>query len=427
MLQLEPIRVAEELHAKGQSAQAVQAYLAYILSPMPTEAAALEKTRNIREAAILRAVRMLPASLPTALVAFIRALEPIWVSFPRAKTAKIIKDLLARFDDFATKAEQNGDQAQLLKDLIAWCEQDKRVFLKQALQLRLAELHLISREFTESLALTQELLATFRRLDDKISLLQAELLVSRTYFALKNVAKSRAALTAARTAANAIYCPPLILASIDLQTGLLHAEETDFGTAFSYFVEALDNCVLAGVHPKGSTALKYMLLCKIMLGRSDELDALTKGKNARNYEIGREIEAMYAIGRAYQSKSIRELERALDAYPDALGFDPIIQSHFASLYDKLLEQNILKIIGPYQRIPMAKIAQEVGLGQAAVEAKLGQMIIDNILYGIIDQAGGFVQILKVIEKDDAYENAIKTLDNLESAVVGLYALYQKKI
>ena len=121
------------------------------------------------------------------------------------------------------------------------------------------------------------------------------------------------------------------------------------------------------------------------------------------------------------------LERALDAYPDALGFDPIIQSHFASLYDKLLEQNILKIIGPYQRIPMAKIAQEVGLGQAAVEAKLGQMIIDNILYGIIDQAGGFVQILKVIEKDDAYENAIKTLDNLESAVVGLYALYQKKI
>lgn len=426
LLQLEPIRKAEELHSNGQGEQAVQAYLAFILSPLPSEPIALEKARGVREAAILRAARMLPKDSAKPLTVYIRALESIWVSFPRAKTAKIIKDLLALFDELPVQVH-NEEQVHLLKDLIAWCEQDKRVFLRQALQLRLAELYLASREFSESLALTQELLITFRRLDDKLSLVQTELLVSRTYFALKNVAKSRAALTAARTAANAIYCPPLILASIDLQTGLLHAEETDFGTAFSYFVEALDNYILAEVHPKGATALKYMLLCKIMLGRSDELDSLTKSKNARNYEIGREIEAMYAIGHAYQGKSIKQLEKALDAYPDALGFDPIIQSHFASLYDKLLEQNILKIIGPYQRLPINTIAQEVALGNAAVEAKLGQMIIDKVFHGIIDQAGGFVQILKVIEKDEAYENALKTLDNLESAVTVLYALYQKKI
>ena len=391
----------------------------------------MERARNLREAAIVRVGRMLleleqPSS---AISRFIRALEPIWVSFPRAKTAKIIKDLLDLYDTgiVSSAGDPENSQIQLLKDLIDWCNRDNRVFLKQSLQLRLADLYLSRRQFTESLALTTELLMTFKRLDDKLSMVQTELLVSRTYFALKNIAKCRAALTASRTAANAIYCPPLILANIDLQTGLLHAEEMDFATAYSYFIEALDNYILADLHPKGATSIKYMLLCKIMLGRADELDTITKSKNARNYEIGREIEAMHAIGHAYQAKSIKDLEKALDAYPDAIGFDPIIQSHFASLYDKLLEQNILKIIAPYSRLPISQIAEQLALSPLVIESKLSQMIIDKVFYGIIDQSGGFVEILKRIERDAVIENSLKILEHLDNAVIGLYALYEKKV
>lgn len=41
---------------------------------------------------------------------------------------------------------------------------------------------------------------------------------------------SQAALVSARTAANSIYCPPLLQAQLDMQSGVLHAEEKDYKT-----------------------------------------------------------------------------------------------------------------------------------------------------------------------------------------------------
>ena len=106
---------------------------------------------------------------------------------------------------------------------------------------------------------------------------------SRTYHALGNLQKSKAALTSARTTANSMYCPPKMQAALDQQSGILNAaEEKDWKTAYSYFYEAFEGYDSIE-SKKAVSSLKYMLLCKIMLNAPDDVQALLSGKLALKY------------------------------------------------------------------------------------------------------------------------------------------------
>ena len=80
----------------------------------------------------------------------------------------------------------------------------------------------------------------------------------------KNVRVTNAINYCALLSANLAFNPPSPPPPQHTNTGVLHGEEKDFKTGYSYFYEAFES--LESIDsPKAVLALKYMLLCKIML------------------------------------------------------------------------------------------------------------------------------------------------------------------
>lgn len=276
------------------------------------------------------------------------------------------------------------------------------------------------KSYYEALSLINSLLKALKKLDDKLILVEVQLLESRVYHALGNQSKARAALTSARTSAASVYTPPLLQAGLDMQSGKLHAEDRDFNTSFSYFIEALEGYHAQDDAKQATAALQYMLLCKIMLNLVDEVNTLMTSKHAIRY-ASRNLDAMKAVARAHSERSLDQYEKALYTYRAQLASDPFIARHLQVLYDTMLEQNLIKVIEPFSRVEIAHVASMVGLDGQTVEKKLGQMILDRIIVGVLDQGAGCLIVFDEPEKDKGYEAAISTISKLNNVVDLLYS------
>nr|NVI77743.1 regulatory particle non-ATPase 6 [Cucujiformia] len=225
------------------------------------------------------------------------------------------------------------------KECIEWAKDERRTFLRQSLEARLVALYFDTGMFAEALVLGSTLLKELKKLDDKNLLVEVQLLESKTYHALSNLPKARAALTSARTTANSIYCPPKMQAALDLQSGILHAaDEKDFKTAYSYFYEAFEGFDSVE-SPKALVALKYMLLSKIMLTSPEEVQQIISGKLAIKY-AGKDIDAMRAVAQASYKRSLADFQLAVKEFKHELEDDVIVRAHLGTLYDNMLEQNL---------------------------------------------------------------------------------------
>ncbi|KAI0076431.1 PCI-domain-containing protein [Panus rudis PR-1116 ss-1] len=338
-------------------------------------------------------------------------------STAKAKTAKLIRTLL---DFFTPIPNSKQIQIEVLKDNIEWAKREKRIFLKHSLETRLVSLQLETQQYKSALSLIDTLLTELKRLDDKMILTEVHLLESRVYRGIGNLAKAKAALTSARTAANSIYCPPHLQAQLDLQSGVLHAEDKDYKTAYSYFFETFES-MSSQDDPGAIGALKYMLLCKVMLNLPEDVTSLLSIKLATKYASLRDVESMRAIARAHQNRNLADFERALKDYKEELSSDPTIRTHLSALYDTLLEQNLLRIVEPYSVVEVEYVAQQVGQGRQAVELKLSQMILDKVFHGVLDQGRGCLLVFDKPEEDNMYGAAINTLEQVGKVVDSLYA------
>ena len=131
---------------------------------------------------------------------------PFFTNVTKAKTAKVVRAVLDAV--CALAPEQLDMQNQICGNIIVWCKAEKRSFLRQRVESKLAFVLFQQDKYGEALTLVDNLLIELKKLDDKQLLVEVHLVESKVHHGLRNVAKSKAALTASRTNANAIYVAP---------------------------------------------------------------------------------------------------------------------------------------------------------------------------------------------------------------------------
>jgi 26S proteasome regulatory subunit N6 len=352
------------------------------------------------------------------LVELSTALKPMFVDLPKAKTAKIVRsliDLLAKIDGSLAL------QLELCKGYVEWCKEGKRSFLRQRIETRLAALYLDDQKFQEALELLANLIREVKKMDDKLQLVEVFLIECRTHYAVENIPKSKAALTASKTNANAIHCPPLLQADIDLWSGILAAREKDFRTAYSYFYEAFESFNSADKELKAKDSMKFMMLTKIMMGRPQETKPITNSKSGLKYS-GPQIDAMMAVAKAHEERSLKIFEKVLGQHKAQLEEDHIIKYHLTDLNETLLEQNILRILEPFSRCEIAHVAELIELPLERTQAKLREMILDQKLNGTLDQGIGVLIVFEKEQIRSTYDNALNTIKNTSEILDTLYGM-----
>lgn len=356
--------------------------------------------------------------------------QVFWNQITKAKTAKVVRQVLDIICQAAPEALEM--QETVARSIIEWTEKEKRSFLRQRVEAKLAHILFQKKHYPSALELCERLLGELKKLDDKQLLVETHLLESKIHFALLNLPKAKAALTASRTAANAIYVSPQMQADIDNMSGTIHTEEGDYNTAHSYFLEAFEQLDQMN-QQEAMVALKYMMLCKILdslrkalklsskgtVGsKSDE--SLLTGKQSVKY-AGRDIDALQAIAKASNHRNLQELDQVLNEYKDELQEDLLIKHHLHILQEQLLESNLIRIIEPYSCVELSHVSNLMEMPSEDIERKLSQMILDGKLQGILDQGKGHLIVYEETEKDRAMEKGLEIIANMDQVVTTLFS------
>jgi 26S proteasome regulatory subunit N6 len=345
----------------------------------------------------------------------IHQIRPLFATFPKAKTAKIVRSLI----DFSGEIPNSqGLQIKLCEETISWCQEEKRTFLKQRLETKLASLYLESAKYKESLDTLQGLLKEVKKLDDKLQLVEIQVIESKVFQRLSNIPRAKAALTAARSCANSIYCPAVLQADIDMMSGILNSEEKDYRTGYSYFFEAHEgfNSI---EDPRALQSLKYMLMAKIMANRPEDVHSLISTKGGVKY-TGRQIDCMNAVAKALELRSLHEFQKTLVDYRPELEGDYVVSRHIQELYDTMLEQHLIRIIEPFSKVELSHIAELILLPEDLVTQKLSQMILDKKFEGTLDQGIGCLIVYDDPPTSKFYSTSLKYLDSLNIVVDSLF-------
>lgn len=96
--------------------------------------------------------------------------------------------------------------------------------------------------------------------------------------------------------------------------------------------------------------------------------------------------------------------------------DKVLARSIKKLRDILLEINLIKIIQPYSCVDIEYISKKIELPLDIVQNKLSQLILDDRLYGTLDQGNGHLILNYKKEGDKSFNEALNITNNLNNIV-----------
>ncbi|ORD94372.1 PSD11 [Enterospora canceri] len=310
------------------------------------------------------------------------SLQDDWSGLSTARLTKIFKQI---FGTISIGTDNYEGVIRLLNGLIDWS--GDRMLLKSDLECKLIYVYLTTGMYKETLDLIKVTVKRLKKFEDKINLIRVFLYESRAYYELKNLNMAKSALTAARALAVSVTTPSSLQAQIDLLNGMFLVDEKYRESATGYFVEAIEGFQLDKMPENAKLPLVYLVLCKMLDNKVDELKGLMQNKYVRNLQNENENEMLQVLIELAQISKHRDVVKYKGILADRSGLlqqNLFILKHLNLHYNELLNQNILKIVEPYSRVKITFIASKLNFEESLIEDKLRMMILDKAIYGILD-------------------------------------------
>lgn len=204
------------------------------------------------------------------------------------------------------------------------------------------------------------------------------------YSRLKDTKKLRAAYHRAMSVRGGIP-HPRTLALIQELGGKMHMSQRNFDEASQAFFQAFKSYDEAGDRCR-LRCLKYLVMASMLHASSiNPFDS----HEARAHRDDPEIVAMTNLVQAFHNDDIRSFEKILNKNEGRIMDDEFVREHVADLLRTIRTQVIMRTIGPYTKIRLARISKSLnGIPVEDVESLLVSLILDGRLNGRIDQVGG---------------------------------------
>lgn len=330
--------------------------------------------------------------------------------------AKIIKNFMEILEIISTIPNTTKLLIIICEATVEWATKANKNLFKQQIEFKLAQYYFKDNQCPKSLSLISKLLRNAKQMDDKLLGVELQLLEANVHRKVKNIAKARGALTGAKVDANSLFIQPTLQGEIDMCSGFINGMEKDYTTAASYFYEAFENYYSLNMKKEMITALKYLILMKLMQKRINDIEGLMINKHIVLYSDDSNVVALNEIAKAYEKRNIDEYNKIIEKYQTELTLDEFVKENLDMLYNELLQENICRILEPYSCIELEHISKIIKIDVHQIEKIIRLMIVEDKINGIIDQNKGILILYEDVDSNRILSSGLTLISELNKLV-----------